>query len=98
MTMSRPPNTTTLLNFEGRPLHDPSEPVFDQGLAFDVETLLSRRSVLKAIGHGGLSAGLFTLAACGPAGSTAIPAGGSARPSAGASAAATDCTVIPEET
>jgi hypothetical protein len=34
--------------FEGRPLPHPDEPVFDQGLAFDVETLLDRRQVLRA--------------------------------------------------
>ena len=86
--------------FEGRPFHDPDEPLFDQGLAFDVETLLSRRSMLKAIGLGGVSAGL--LVACGPgAAATTAPAASSssgATASSSAAAAAADCTVIPEET
>ena len=38
--------------FEGRPLPHPDEPVFDQGLAFDVDTLISRRQVLRALGYG----------------------------------------------
>ena len=37
--------------FEGRPLPDPTEPGWDQGLAFDVQTLMDRRRVLKGIGH-----------------------------------------------
>jgi len=92
-------------SFEGRPLHDPSESLFDQGLAFDLETLLTRRSMLKALGLGGLTAGL--VAACGPgATATGTPAtsAASAAPSSAASAAgggspaAADCSVIPEET
>ena len=63
--------------YEGRPLAHPDEPIFDQGLAFDLETELSRRKVLKLMGFG---AGMLTLAACSPA---------SASPSAAASAAAT---------
>jgi protocatechuate 3,4-dioxygenase beta subunit len=65
--------------YEGRPLARPDEPIFDQGLAFDLETELSRRKVLKLLG---LGAGILTLAACGPAAS-------SPSPSAAASAAAT---------
>jgi len=69
--------------FEGRPLPYPDEPVFDQGLAFDVETLLGRRQVLRAMGYGALGAGLFSVAACGPFGSTATPGGSlDARPDA----------------
>ncbi len=77
--------------YEGRPLADPTEPVVDQGLQFDVETLLGRRQVLKLLGLGGVAAGI---AACAP--------GGSASPSSSAAVAATAdpaaCAVIPEET
>jgi len=85
-----PPSTTTVLEaptFEGRPLPDPTEPVFDQGLSFDVETVLDRRRMLKILGFG---AGAFALAACAP-GSSASPFG-----TADASGAA--CAIIPEET
>ncbi len=82
--------------FEGRLLPDPSEPAWDQGLAFDVQTLLGRRRVLQAMGLGLLGAGL---AACG-AGSSSPAA--SVMPAAAAgsgSSAAADCPVeIPEET
>jgi protocatechuate 3,4-dioxygenase beta subunit len=98
MTLTSTPNRPPVPTFEGRPLPDPSEPVFDQGLAFDLETILTRRSVLKAIGLGGVSAGL--LAACGPgAAVTASPAASTASSAAaGGSVATADCTVIPEET
>jgi protocatechuate 3,4-dioxygenase beta subunit len=102
-TPARPERPPT---FEGRPLHDPSESLYDQGLAFDVETLLTRRSVLKVLGLGGVGAGLFTIAGCGPSGSasssrasSSAAAGGSAASTAGGSSSSTaDCTVIPEET
>ena len=45
--------------FEGRPLANPDEPVFDQGLGFDLETLMGRRRVLKLLGSFGLGAGIF---------------------------------------
>ncbi|MCO5293350.1 MAG: intradiol ring-cleavage dioxygenase [Homoserinimonas sp.] len=49
--------------FAGRPLHRPDEEIMDQGLTFDVATLLSRRRVLSMIGIGVVTAGL---AACAP--------------------------------
>ncbi|MCI0347371.1 MAG: hypothetical protein L0221_18310 [Chloroflexi bacterium] len=55
------------ITFEGRPLLHPDEPVFDQGLQFDIETLLDRRKVLKLLGFGALSAGL-TIVGCAPTG------------------------------
>ena len=47
--------------YEGRPLPYPEEDVEDQGLAFDVVTVLSRRNLFGLLGAG--AAGL-TLAAC----------------------------------
>ncbi|MEV6342904.1 intradiol ring-cleavage dioxygenase [Actinoplanes sp. NPDC051851] len=49
-------------HYRGRPLPRPDEEVFDQGLRFDLDTLLSRRNVLRAAGVGALS---LSLAACG---------------------------------
>ena len=83
------------VTFEGRVLPHQGEPVFDQGLQFDIETLLDRRRVIKAMGLGALSVGL---AACG-AGSGASPT--AALATSGATAAATaagSCDEIPEET
>jgi protocatechuate 3,4-dioxygenase beta subunit len=91
-----PPSITATAQsptFEGRPLPDPSEPVFDQGLTFDVETILDRRQVLKVLGFG---AGALALAACAP-GSSASPFG-SAAATAAAGASGAACAVIPEET
>ena len=83
--------------FEGRPLPDPTEPAWDQGLAFDIQTLIDRRRVLKGIGLAGISLGI---AACAPGAGLSASAGASASPSSSASAAAAaDCTTeIPEET
>jgi protocatechuate 3,4-dioxygenase beta subunit len=66
----------------------------DRGLVFDLVTL-DRRRLLKLLGFGGVSATLFTIAACGPAGSTgtAATAAASASTALGAS-----CAKIPEET
>jgi protocatechuate 3,4-dioxygenase beta subunit len=48
--------------YQGRLLPRQEEEVVDQGLDFDVRTLLSRRRMLQAFG---LGAGMFALAACG---------------------------------
>ena len=81
--------------FEGRPLPDPTEPAWDQGLEFDVQTLIDRRRVLKGIGLAGISLGI---AACAPGAGSSASA--SAAPTSSAlTAAAADCTTeIPEET
>ena len=50
------------LEFEGRALARPDEEVVDQGLGFDLGTLLSRRRMLAFLGLGTVSVGL---AACG---------------------------------
>ena len=78
--------------FEGRPLADPTEPVVDQGLQFDVVTLIDRRQVLKMLGLGGVAIGI---AACAPAAATGSPSSSAA---AAASVSAADCVAIPEET
>jgi hypothetical protein len=49
---------------ERRPRANPDEELFDQGLAFDLETLLDRRGMLKLVGAASLGAGLL-LAGCG---------------------------------
>ncbi len=77
----------------------------DRGLVFDLNTM-DRRRVLKLLGFGGLSASLFTIVGCGPAGATGTPlasagATAGASPTAAASATAASgesCAVIPEET
>ena len=60
----------------------------DRGLVFDLSTL-DRRRMLKLLGFGGISASLFVIAGCAPAG----PSGSAAATAAGAS-----CAIIPEET
>lgn len=83
-------------SYEGRPLVRPDEELVDQGLAFDVVTLLGRRQMLKVLG---LGVGAFGLAACGspdPTGSTTSATSGSTTGSA--SAAAASSVEIPDET
>lgn len=48
--------------YEGRSLPRPHDEIVDQGLAFDVGTLLSRRKMLTFFGLGAATVGL---AACG---------------------------------
>jgi len=78
----------------------------DRGLVYDLATL-DRRRMLKLLGLGGISAGLFTIVGCNPSGSSATPgASASATAAAGASQGsdatgspdAASCEVIPEET
>jgi protocatechuate 3,4-dioxygenase beta subunit len=76
--------------YEGRPLPRPDEEVVDQGLAFDLGTLMGRRRMLRALGLGAVTVGL---AACG-AGST----GGGATPTTAATGTATATAEIPDET
>jgi protocatechuate 3,4-dioxygenase beta subunit len=77
----------------------------DRGLVFDVATL-DRRRMLKLLGLGGVSAGLFTIVGCNPSGSTgtsspagtAAGAGASATSSAATGGGDDTCEIIPEET
>ena len=82
------------------PLHDLVEET-DRGLVYDLSTLMSRRSALKALGFTSVSAGLMSIVACAP-GATGTPSSSrAATASASASAmAASDgtCDLIPEET
>jgi protocatechuate 3,4-dioxygenase beta subunit len=75
--------------YEGRALPRPDEELVDQGLGFDVGTLLSRRRLLTVLGLGAASVGL---AACG--------AGGATNSSASSSSTAATATSgeVPDET
>jgi protocatechuate 3,4-dioxygenase beta subunit len=75
------------LEFEGRALARPDDEVVDQGLGFDIGTLLSRRSMLTLLGLGTASVGL---AACGSS-----PGASSSSPSA---STGTSSGEIPDET
>jgi protocatechuate 3,4-dioxygenase beta subunit len=82
----------TDLTYEGRPLAKPDEELVDQGLGFDIGTLLSRRRILRILGVGAATAGL---AACG------TDSGGSSSTSTTTAAAETSSSSseeIPEET
>jgi protocatechuate 3,4-dioxygenase beta subunit len=80
----------------GRELHDKNEPIFDQGLAFDVETLMDRRQVIKLLGYSSLAVGLLTIAGCAP-NASASPSSAATSAASGAVSTAS-CDVIPEET
>ena len=104
-TTERPAATSPLrpLTFDGRPLANPDEDIYDQGLAFDIETMLDRRRVLKLMGLAGLSAGLVALAGCAPSAGASRSSGATTGSTPGAPAAAStgsaaECDVIPEET
>lgn len=67
-----PEHTAAGPAYEGRLLDRPDEEVVDQGLSFDLGTLVSRRGILGLVG---LGAGALALAACTPGatGATASP-------------------------
>lgn len=75
--------------FEGRPLDRQNEDVEDQGLAFDLGTLVSRR---RALGVFGAGASVFALAAC------SSNATSTSSPSASASSAASSASATPSPT
>jgi len=58
--MNRQPSAPP--SYEGRPLVRPDDEVVDQGLGFDVGTLMDRRRMLRTLGFGVAAIGL---AACG---------------------------------
>jgi protocatechuate 3,4-dioxygenase beta subunit len=97
--------TTSARSVTERVLPYPNEPIFDQGLSFDLTTLMDRRQVIKLIGSAGVATGLMAILGCTPASilGSASPAGssaatgstGSSAPTAGSDAS---CDIIPEET
>ncbi|ROP77642.1 dioxygenase-like protein [Frigoribacterium sp. PhB107] len=95
--MSRIPEPETTPDgpaYEGRLLDRADEEVVDQGVSFDVRTLLSRRTVLSLLGIG---AGSLALAACTTAtGASSGTASGTA--TSGTGTATTTAGEIPDET
>ncbi|MBM9466021.1 intradiol ring-cleavage dioxygenase [Nakamurella leprariae] len=79
-------------SYQGRPLPRPDDEIVDQGLGFDVSTLITRRRMLRALGLGAATVGL---AACG---SSTIDAHGTAATGSSSTAAASATAEIPEET
>ena len=80
-----------MVTYEGRPLPRPDEELVDQGLGFDLGTLMGRRQVLRALGLGVTTLGL---AAC----SSNSDSGSSAATSTASSSASTSSGEIPDET
>ena len=86
---------TRITTWRGRALKDPDEPIFDQGLAFDLETILDRRGLLKVVGVGGLS---VVLAACSTSSGTGAASATASTTGAASAATGEACSTIPEET
>lgn len=80
--------------FEGRALPHPEEDLEDQGLTFDVGTLVSRRGALGVLGAGSVAA---VLAAC-TSGSATTTTTGSTASDAGGGTTASSLTEMPGET
>lgn len=84
-----PEQTSNGPAYEGRLLSRVDDEVVDQGVAFDVRTLISRRSILGLLGVG---AGTLALAAC------STGSASSDSPSGGTGAVSTSDGEIPDET
>jgi protocatechuate 3,4-dioxygenase beta subunit len=80
----------TTPTYEGRRMPRPEEELVDQGLAFDVGTLMTRRRILGVMGLGAVGVGL---AACGGGTSSTASSGSSSSGAAGTAAGE-----IPDET
>lgn len=85
MTQPTPDQTAAGPAYQGRLLPRPDEEVVDQGLAFDLSTVLNRRRMLAVFG---LGAGALAVAACGgtSTGSTSSAGAGGTGATSGASA------------
>lgn len=92
-TPTDPTATDPTPTYEGRPLAKPDEEVVDQGLRFNVSTLLGRRQMLLALSLGG---GALAFAGCGStAGATS---GSTSAPTAPAATTTGGLVEIPDET
>ena len=95
MTRRRQRDSTP--TYEGRRLPRPADEVVDQGLAFDVDTLFSRRRMLAAFGLGAATVGL---AACGGSSNSNSATSSATTPASSttSTASSTALTEIPDET
>ncbi len=86
-------------SYQGRPLEHPDEELTDQGLRFDIGTLLNRRRMLQLLGVGAVGVAGAGLAAC-ATGTTGTTAGGTTGATAGGTAASSSSGLIeiPDET
>ncbi|PRA82251.1 intradiol ring-cleavage dioxygenase [Microbacterium sp. MYb66] len=95
MSIPEPTQTPDGPTYEGRLLDRVDEEVVDQGAAFDIRTLMSRRGVL---GLAGIGLGAVVLAACAPADSGATPNPTPASTSAAPGGGSVSVGEIPDET
>ncbi|PRB61877.1 intradiol ring-cleavage dioxygenase [Microbacterium sp. MYb45] len=95
MSIPEPTQTPDGPAYEGRLLDRVDEEVVDQGAAFDIRTLMSRRGVL---GLAGLGLGAVVLAACAPAASGGASSTPPPTASPGGDAGSASVTEIPDET
>ncbi|MBY6540412.1 intradiol ring-cleavage dioxygenase [Rhodococcus sp. BP-349] len=89
-TVPEPTPTPVRPTYAGRPLPRPDDDVVDQGVGFDIATLVTRRRVLSVVGAG---AGALALAACSGSSDTA-----STTTATAVATAAVATNEIPDET
>ncbi|HEU5110823.1 MAG TPA: intradiol ring-cleavage dioxygenase [Micromonosporaceae bacterium] len=83
--------------YQGRPLARPGEDIEDQGLGFDLGTLMDRRQLLRMLGVGAAGLGLTACGGNGGSGGASPSASATAGATAGATATAA-AGEIPDET
>jgi protocatechuate 3,4-dioxygenase beta subunit len=84
--------------YEGRQLPRPAEELVDQGLAFDVGTLLSRRRLLRAFGLGAVAIGVAACGGASGAAKSSTPSTSGASTGTSGSGSSSSSTEIPDET
>ncbi len=88
--------SATEQDYRGRPLARPDEELTDQGLGFDLVTVLNRRNLLRLAGLGAAAVGLSACTQDGGAGS--VPSAGATGTAPTSAGASTSPGEIPDET
>ena len=86
------------VTYEGRPLVRPDDEIVDQGLGFDVGTLMGRRRMLRTLGLGVAAIGLAACGSNAASGSSSSASASTTTARSSSTGAGTATGEIPDET